>query len=379
MAALVVLGLIAPAGHRAAHAARAEPVRIAISTFESAGVADSLAVALKPFLVKDIAASPRIIVVEESRLPDALEYIKLQQSGLCTDDYCPVEPGAFLTAQKIVAGTITKLGQTYFFSVSIIDVQSLQEEYTDTAACQCIEDVLHEPITALGIRMRAYLETGAKPDTPVHMTRAGAPPRAPASPMPRQATVPPPPVAPGQQCPEDMVYIPKGHFCMDRYEFPNKKGVQPFEKISLVSAREQCANIGKRLPTRLERLTACGGPDSTVYAYGNTYKRGVCAGTPTSALTRKGFPKPSGSHPECKSGYGVYDLSGNVFELVEDGEPVWWSHVKRKPLYRCDAGLGGVGGSPSRTSDPATTSYPDIGFRCALDAQGPRPSSSEGN
>ena len=91
------------------------PIRIAISPFETAGAEQSLSVALKPFLKKELSNSTRLIVIEESRLDDALDYIKLQQSGLCNIDYCPVEPGKFLSAQNIITGHINKLGKKYYF------------------------------------------------------------------------------------------------------------------------------------------------------------------------------------------------------------------------------------------------------------------------
>jgi hypothetical protein len=46
--------------------------------------------------------------------------------GLCDDEDCLVEAGNFLGLQKIVTGTISRLGRTYSLVLKVIDVKSGQ-------------------------------------------------------------------------------------------------------------------------------------------------------------------------------------------------------------------------------------------------------------
>jgi len=169
-----------------------EPIRVAIDPFNAPGIGKSLGAALEPVLSEELSGSPRIIVIEEDRLDDALDYIKLQQSGLCNVDYCPVEPGKFLSAQKIITGTISKLGKKYIFSLKLIDVETLQAEYTDKTACMCAEEDLDQPMITLGRRLRKYLETGNKPPTlPVVPTAPTRSPQSVSAPRPPANLAPP--------------------------------------------------------------------------------------------------------------------------------------------------------------------------------------------
>jgi formylglycine-generating enzyme required for sulfatase activity len=76
---------------------------------------------------------------------------------------------------------------------------------------------------------------------------------------------------------------------------------------------------------------------------------------------------PSGTRPECKSGFGVFDLTGNVDEWVR-------ADVERKNRRSGVAGLkGGAWGHVRNACRPVTTSHaPDftyyfISFRCCAD------------
>ena len=76
---------------------------------------------------------------------------------------------------------------------------------------------------------------------------------------------------------------------------------------------------------------------------------------------------PSGARPECKSGFGVFDLTGNVDE--------WVRADQERPRQRARfAGMkGGAWGHVRNACRPVTTSHPPdfkyyfIGFRCCAD------------
>jgi formylglycine-generating enzyme required for sulfatase activity len=189
-----------------------------------------------------------------------------------------------------------------------------------------------------------------------------------------------------EKCPKGMIYIPAGEFlmgspsddplrdigekklqrvfvddfCIDIYEFPNQKGKKPMTNVTYEEAKAECEKAGKRLCTEEEWEKACKGANFLRYPYGNNWDPNACATEDARGVDRA--LSPSGAFPECKSSYGVYDMSGNLWE--------WTSTVFMKGLN--DMVLkGGAFTSPDyasrcayRYSLPPEERSPETGFRC---------------
>jgi len=101
-------------------------------------------------------------------------------------------------------------------------------------------------------------------------------------------------------------------FHIDIYEYPNRPGALPMVNVNWYEARALCKEQGKRLCTEEEWEKACKGPEGSRFPYGSDEKPGCCFGNGPA------YPdadrEPSGTRPCCVSGYGVYDMSGNVNE-----------------------------------------------------------------
>ena len=182
--------------------------------------------------------------------------------------------------------------------------------------------------------------------------------------------------------------------CIDRYEYPNKKGGHPVWMLDWSQAQATCESKGKRLCTATEWTAACEGPDKTPFPYGWERDHDKCNMDSFYIDPRKPGPKaqfffyskdpalafkelsrldqsvPSGSMETCKSGFGVYDMPGNVDEWVVNDEA---PHEKSKW-----AGLkGGAWGHVRSQCRPETFShepeftYYFVGFRCCRDVEGP--------
>jgi formylglycine-generating enzyme required for sulfatase activity len=183
------------------------------------------------------------------------------------------------------------------------------------------------------------------------------------------------------------------HFCIDRYEYPNKKGAHPVWMLDWAQSQATCESKGKRLCMATEWTAACEGGEHTPFPYGwerdhdkcnmdSFYIDPIKPGPKAQFLFYSKDPKvafpelsrldqsvPSGSMETCKSGFGVYDMPGNVDEwVVNDGPP------HEKSLY---AGLkGGAWGHVRSQCRPETFShdppftYYFVGFRCCRDAEG---------
>jgi hypothetical protein len=139
-------------------------------------------------------------------------------------------------------------------------------------------------------------------------------------------------------------------FCVDKYEYPNKEGVRCTVMNDFYMAQRLCQEQGKRMCTETEWTMACEGPSYKPFPYG--YKRDVsiCNGDKSGVeplddgkdeagnrymkfaskdkevrakeLERLWQGVPSGSQPQCKSDYGVYDMPGNCDELASSEDPI---------------------------------------------------------
>lgn len=192
---------------------------------------------------------------------------------------------------------------------------------------------------------------------------------------------------------EQTCSVPKRRqqYCIDRYEYPNEKGGHPPVMVNAYDAAGLCAEQGKRMCFESEWSAACEGPDKLPFPYGHTRSKEHCnidnrfihpstekvhsydERVRTPELLKLDQSVPSGSMETCKSGFGVYDLTGNFDEWVmtewERGKSKWaglkggaWGHVRNA----C---------RPITTSHVSHWSYYFITFRCCAD---PRASALEG-
>jgi sulfatase modifying factor 1 len=173
------------------------------------------------------------------------------------------------------------------------------------------------------------------------------------------------------------------HFCIDRFEYPNRKDEYPIILVSWFEAKNACQSEGKRLCTEDEWTFACEGDEARPYPNGYVRDPEACLNDRPwrqfhdSAL----FPRngenakqeldrlwqglPSGARPLCKSPFGVYDLTGNVDEWTRSSVP-----GERPSVLK-----GGYWGPVRTRCRPATKAHDEShvfyqqGFRCCADAK----------
>lgn len=123
--------------------------------------------------------------------------------------------------------------------------------------------------------------------------------------------------------------------CIDKYEYPNREGSLPQGNLSYTDAKLLCEQQGKRLCTAEEWQWSCGGFDNLSYPYGKTYEENRC--------NAAGAVEISGSRINCTSKFGIYDMTGNIFEWVTtaDGQPA----MMGGPVSKCQTVSPGTGGS----------------------------------
>jgi hypothetical protein len=190
--------------------------------------------------------------------------------------------------------------------------------------------------------------------------------------------------APGQRC---LGAPRRQRYCIDEYEYPNRKGAHPPVMVDWYDGEGACEAEGKRLCWESEWVAACEGPEKLPFPHGLERDAAACnidnawlephldkvySKKPSIAgpeLLRLDQSVPSGAKPDCTSGFGVHDLTGNLDEWVisekDRGRSKWaglkggaWGHVRNA----C---------RPITFSHPAEFTYYFISFRCCADPKLP--------
>jgi len=175
----------------------------------------------------------------------------------------------------------------------------------------------------------------------------------------------------------------KKHFCIDKYEYPNKLGEKPVVMKTWYEAADACKTQGKRLCGDSEWTLACEGQERLPYPYGYERNSQACnIDKPHPDVNEVAMANPltrdaevarlwqgenSGTRESCVSPFGAMDMTGNVDEWVinESGMP-YKSGLK-----------GGYWGPVRDRCRPMTTAHYEqfvfyqIGFRCCADTAAP--------
>jgi hypothetical protein len=158
-------------------------------------------------------------------------------------------------------------------------------------------------------------------------------------------------------------------FCIDRLEYTPPGEKLPLNQASYDIATKTCQGLGKRICTDNEWNFACEGEDMLPYPYGYE-RKAVCNQDQTDLFEKnphmqvlRDLREPADARPECKSPFGVLNMTGNM------DEPVAREGFENNQPFR-NALKGGWWMPARNRCRPATTAHDDhfkdlqIGVRC---------------
>jgi len=129
---------------------------IAVTDFDAQGSPAHEAAIIAERIRANLVTSGRFTVLERGQMEDILKEQGFQQSGACAEASCLIEIGQLLAVQRIVAGTVGKIGAMYTLTVKLIDVKTGEILLTRTRDSRGgIEEVLLAVVPQLSQQLAA--------------------------------------------------------------------------------------------------------------------------------------------------------------------------------------------------------------------------------
>jgi len=113
---LLVLALIGPALARTS--------TVAVSDLAPQGIEASEAAVLSERLRAELIGTGAFQVMERSQMDQILKEQAFQQSGACDQSGCAVEIGKLLSVERIVVGSVGRIGGLYSVQLRLLDVRT---------------------------------------------------------------------------------------------------------------------------------------------------------------------------------------------------------------------------------------------------------------
>jgi TolB-like protein len=130
---LAIILILSPVATDLAWAQKApKRTSVAILDMEPKGVPENEVSALSDRLRTELFMTDAFDVMERGKMQEVLKEQGFQQSGACNSDACAVEVGQLIGVEKMIAGSLGRVGRTYSVNLRMIDVKTGRMERSVT-------------------------------------------------------------------------------------------------------------------------------------------------------------------------------------------------------------------------------------------------------
>lgn len=131
---------------------------------QARGVTDNDAAVFTEKLADVLLRTGKVRVMERSQMDKILAEQGFQSSGACDSSECAIQMGRLLGIERIVVGSVGKVGETYSLSLRLVDVATGEVQRSANGSLRgAIDDALHTVVRNTGNELLGSLEgRGAK-------------------------------------------------------------------------------------------------------------------------------------------------------------------------------------------------------------------------
>ena len=134
---------------------QAQELRVAVVDFKADGIDEASARRISELIRNEMIKSGRYRIIERTQIDKILTEQGFQLSG-CTDSGCAVEIGKLLSANKMLVGTIMKIGNKIVITGRMVDVQSGSADFSADSEAKSendLNDAVRKFSSSLGAAM----------------------------------------------------------------------------------------------------------------------------------------------------------------------------------------------------------------------------------
>ena len=363
-----------------------EKINAAVLDLKARGVSESTSSIISDALRGELFKYEKFKIMNREDMKEVMEEQSLQNSGVCDTKECYVEIGLVLGVEKIITGSVGKIGTTYTLTIKVIDIESAENEKIINSKKKGSEDLLLEMIENVGRELSGLKKKEVKKKKNKTKNKEKIP------------------VFKGMIFVEGGSFDRKGNkvtvsdYYISKYEVTQKEWKEimannpskfkgenlPVERVSWNDIQEYLKKLNKktggnyRLPTEAEwEFAARGGNKSRGYKYSGSDDIDDVAWYDKNSYDKGSNHSDYGTHSvgsKKSNELGIYDMSGNVWEWCNDwygnyangsvtnskGPSSGSSRVERGGSWYNYAGYSTVA---SRDGDKPSQRYDIIGFR----------------
>ncbi len=113
---------------------------IAVLNFDTVGVAVHIGKAVSDIITTEINKKREIKIIERTQIRTIIEEQGFQKSA-CAESSCAVKIGKILSVNKIIIGSVVKMGEKFIVTGKVVDVETAQLDYSENERCYKEEEI----------------------------------------------------------------------------------------------------------------------------------------------------------------------------------------------------------------------------------------------